>query len=194
MRQPGEIVVVRPARREDAGDLARLADLAGEGLPRHLWARIAGPGEAPEAVGRRRAARDEGAFSWRNALVAELGGVVAGAMAVDAIGMEPEPLDGMPAIARPLQALENRALGRLWVAMLATYPACRRRGVAARLLAEAETLAAGRGLGLIVADGNEAARRLYRAAGYREAAQEAIVKEDWPCASSDWILLLKPGR
>ena len=59
------------ARRgaSDAADLARLVDLAGEGLPSYLWARMAEPGEDAFAVGeRRRAARDEGAFSWRNAV------------------------------------------------------------------------------------------------------------------------------
>ena len=80
------------------------------------------------AVGARRAARDEGAFSWRNAVIAELGGAVAGGLVAYRIGPDPEPLDDVPPLFRPLQALENRALGTHYVNVLATYPEFRRRG------------------------------------------------------------------
>jgi hypothetical protein len=39
-------IELRPARREDAADLARLVDLAGEGLPSYLWAGMAEPGRS----------------------------------------------------------------------------------------------------------------------------------------------------
>ena len=45
---------------------------------------------------------------------------------------------------RPLQGLENRAPGTHYLNVLATYPAFRRRGVASRLLAEAERQGPGR--------------------------------------------------
>jgi ribosomal protein S18 acetylase RimI-like enzyme len=185
---------LRPARREDAADLARLVDLASEGLTSYLWARMAGPGEDAFALGVRRAARDEGSFSWRNAVMAELDRQVAGGLVTYRIGDEPAPLDELPPMFRPLQALENRALGTQYVNVLATYPAFRRRGVATRLLAEASRRAGRRGLSLIVADRNEPARRLYRAFGFREAAEEAIVKEDWSSISDAWVLMLKPPR
>ena len=51
----------------------------------------------------------------------------------------------LPAVFRPLQALENRALGTQYVNVLATYPEFRRRGVATRLLDEAERQGRGRG-------------------------------------------------
>ena len=81
---------LRPARREDAADLARLVDLASEGLTSYIWAEMAEPGEDALAVGVRRAARDEGAFSWRNAVMAELDGSVAGGLVSYPIGDEPE--------------------------------------------------------------------------------------------------------
>ena len=185
---------LRPARREDAPDLARLVDIAGEGLASYLWARGTRPGESAFDVGVRRAARDEGGFSWRNAVIAEVGDAVAGALIVYRIGETPKPLDDLPAMFRPLQALENQAPGTLYVNVLATYPDFRRRGVASRLLAEAEVRAGTAGLSLIVAEGNAPAIALYRAFGFAEAGRAPIVKEGWACASDSWVLMLKPLR
>jgi ribosomal protein S18 acetylase RimI-like enzyme len=191
---PPEPPVLRAARAADVADLARLADLAGEGLPRYLWARLAAPGEDRFAVGRRRLARAEGSFTWRNALVAELGGAVAGALVTYRIGDRPDPLHDVPPIARPLQELENRALGTQYVNVLATYPGFRRRGVASALLGGAAARGAGAaGISLIVADRNAPARRLYGAHGFREAAEAAMVKEDWRSASDTWVLMIRPA-
>ncbi len=78
--------------------------------------------------------------------------------------------------------------------VLATYPEFRRRGVASRLLAEAERQGLGaRGLSLIVADANMAARRLYEAWGFAEAARAAMVKDGWEGAGREWVLMVKPA-
>jgi ribosomal protein S18 acetylase RimI-like enzyme len=185
-------IALRPARRADAADMARLVGLASEGLTDYLWARMAAPGEDPFAVGVRRAERDEGAFSWRNAVMAEVGGAVAGMLVAYRIGDTPEPVDEQPEMFRPLQRLENRALGTHYVNVLATYPEFRRRGVATRLLGEAERQAAGaRGLSLIVASANAPARELYEGFGFADVAEEAIVKEDWETDSDRWVLMVK---
>jgi ribosomal protein S18 acetylase RimI-like enzyme len=185
-------IALRPARREDAADMARLVNLASEGLTAYLWARMA-EGEDPFTVGARRAARDEGAFSWRNAVIAEAGGAVAGLLVTYRIGNRPEPVDDQPGMFQPLQMLENRALGTHYVNVLATYPAFRRRGVATRLLDAAERQAAGAsGLSLIVANANAPARRLYEGFGFAVAAEEAIMKEAWETESDRWVLMLKP--
>ena len=96
--------------------------MASEGLVRLVWQSMAEPGEDLMAVGARRAARDEGAFCWRNAVIAELGGAVAGGLVAYRIGPDPEPLDDVPPLFRPLQTLENRALGTHYVNVLATCP------------------------------------------------------------------------
>ena len=184
---------VRPATPADAADMARLGDIAGHGLSRYLWARQAAPGEDPLAVGARRAARDEGAFSWRRAVIAETGGHVAGLLVTYRIADAPAPLADLPPMFHPIQALENRVPGSLYVNMLATYPAFRRRGVATALLAEAARRAAtARGLSLIVADDNHDARRLYRGFGFTEIAEEPLVAEGWTTRSRAWVLMAKP--
>lgn len=193
MSAPSLTVTSRPARRSDAADLARFIDLASEGLTSHVWAGMAAPGEDVLAFGAGRAARDEGAFSWRNAMMAEIGGAVAGGLLAYRIGETAEPLDELPPMFRPLQALENQALGSRYVLAIATDPTFRRNGVARHLLEQAERAAGtAPAMSLIVADGNLPARRLYESLGYRETASAPIVKESWHCDSARWLLLTKP--
>lgn len=186
-------IALREGAPADAMDLARLVTIASEGLTEYLWAAMVEPGIAPLDFGAARAARGEGAFSWRNATMAEVGGVVAGGVVTRRVGDVAEPLDELPPMFRPLQALENRVPGSRYVAMLATYESFRRRGVARALLAEAVRAGAGApgGVSLIVADRNAAARALYRATGFADVAQEPIIKEGWACRSDAWVLMVK---
>jgi ribosomal protein S18 acetylase RimI-like enzyme len=187
----------RRALPEDAQALAELVDLAGEGMPTYLWARMAEPGEDVWDVGRRRASREEGGFSYRNAVLLEANGRVAACLIGYKLADEPEPIHygSMPAMFVPLQELENLAPGTWYVNVLATYPEHRGQGHGTQLLALADELAAAsgcQGLSIIVADANTGARRLYERAGYREAAARPMVKEAWANPGERWLLLLKP--
>jgi len=186
----------RPAVRVDAPVLAELVNYAGEGIPLYLWDKLKEPGETAWDVGRRRAARNEGAFSWRNAVVIEYEGKAAGCLIGYEIAEQPEPIPAdLPAMFRPLQELENLAPGTWYVNVLAVLPAFRNLGLGGRLLRRAEETgrACGRrGLSIIVADANQGARRLYERAGYREAATRPMVKEGWVNEGRNWVLLTKP--
>lgn len=186
----------RPATRGDAAVLAELVNDAGQGLPLYLWEQMKEPGESAWDVGRRRAARDEGAFSWRNAIVIECEGEAAGCLIGYGIAAAPEPIpDDFPVMFRPLQALENLAPGSWYVNVLAVLPVFRNRGFGRRLLARAEEIARAErrgGMSLIVADANAGARRLYERVGYREAARRPMVKEGWAGEGRHWLLLTKP--
>lgn len=186
----------RPATRGDAAVLAELVNDAGQGLPLYLWEQMKEPGESAWDVGRRRAARDEGAFSWRNAIVIECEGEAAGCLIGYGIAEAPEPIpDDFPVMFRPLQALENLAPGSWYVNVLAVLPVFRNRGFGRRLLARAEEIARAErrgGMSLIVADANAGARRLYERVGYREAARRPMVKEGWAGEGRHWLLLTKP--
>jgi ribosomal protein S18 acetylase RimI-like enzyme len=189
-----------PSRRatpDDAHALAELIDFAGEGLPSYLWGRMAEPGEGVWDVGRRRARREEGSFSYRNAVVAEADGRVVACLIGYPLPDGPEPINlaQTPPMFVPLQELENLAPGTWYVNVLATYPGHRGRGHGARLLGLAEELAAasgGKGLSIIVSDANAGARRLYERSGYRVVAERPMVKEEWTNAGVNWLLLLKP--
>jgi len=198
-REVAMAIIIRRASRDDAAALARIIDLAGEGLPSYLWAGMAGPGQTPRDVGAERARRDTGGFSWRNADVAVIAGEVAGGVISYEIPADPVPLDGLPAMFRPLQALENRVPGSRYINAIATLPEYRGRGIGTALMREAEVSGAtalapgGAGMSLIVTDTNVAAIRLYRALGYVERAREALVAGGWSSAARDWVLMVKPA-
>jgi ribosomal protein S18 acetylase RimI-like enzyme len=186
----------RPARRDDADALAALVNHAGEGMPLWLWETMREPGETAWDVGRRRAAREEGSFSYRNALVADIDGRAVGALIGYAQPAEPAPIDyaAMPPMFVPLQELENLAPDSWYVNVLAVDPAFRGRGIGGKLLGIADETAAlaGRpGLSVIVSDANSGARRLYLRCGYREAATRPMAKDSWPGHGTAWILLTK---
>ena len=188
-----------PAQPDDAEALARLVNMAGEGLPLYLWGKLAKPGETAWDVGRARARRDDGAFSYRNTVTLREGDAAAGAVVSCLIGYDiperPRPIpDDMPAMFVPLQELENLAPATWYVNVLATAPEHRGKGLGGRLLDFAETGARGagrRGLSIIVKDANVGARRLYERHGYREAATRPIVKEELVSRGTDWVLLVK---
>ncbi|MEM7489863.1 MAG: GNAT family N-acetyltransferase [Pseudomonadota bacterium] len=179
---------VRPAQRRDAPTLARLANMAGEGLPRRLWKEMAKPGEDPMAVGARRAARSTGAFSWRNAHVATWHGAPVGASVDYDIDAADPPGPDLPGWLHPLVALEARAVGTRHVNMLAVVPQARRRGAANALLTDIAGRT-GRDLSLIVASGNRVARAFYAAWAFEERARHPVGKAG--SMGGDWILLTR---
>lgn len=190
----------RAARRSDAAALAVLIDIAGEGLPAHLWRSLAAPGQSVLEIGRARAARDTGGFSWRNATVAEVDGEVA-ALLVDYRLDDPYDvgdLTALPPFVRPLVELESRAPGAWYVNVLATFAEFRRHGIGSHLLAIADERAAAAGArhaSIIVAEENAQAGRLYRGAGYVATARAPALAFDGAARAGDWILMTKPiGR
>jgi ribosomal protein S18 acetylase RimI-like enzyme len=189
-------IQLRPAIRKDARALAELINFAGEGLPLYLWTRLAEPGEDVWEVGRSRALRDEGGFSYRNSTIAELGGEVAGCLIGYALAKEPARTDlaSLPPVFVPLQELEELAPNTWYINVVAAYPKFRGQGVGSRLLERAEQAAreADRpGLSLVVADTNVGARKLYAKRGYRQIATRPLVKEQWQTGAREWVLMVK---
>ncbi|MEO1247215.1 MAG: GNAT family N-acetyltransferase [Pseudomonadota bacterium] len=185
----------RAATPDDATALAELVNMAGEGAPLHLWQGLAEDGQSAWDVGRARALRDEGGFSYRNAVVREENGRVVAALIGYPLAAEPVPVgDDTAAMFVPLQELENLAPSTWYVNVLATYPEHRDRGYGAALLTIADRIAADgqlRGLSIIVSDGNPGARRLYERAGYRETASRPMVKDDLKNPGENWVLLIR---
>jgi ribosomal protein S18 acetylase RimI-like enzyme len=188
-----------PLRRATPGDavaMAELVNFAGEGLPLYLWTRMAEAGESAWDVGQRRARRENGSFSYRNAVVVEAEGRVVACIIGYRLPDEVEPIDRdeMPAMFVPLQELENLAPATWYVNVLATYPDHRGRGHGTKLLSTADRIAAdseASGLSIIVSDANRAAMRLYERCGYRRIAERPMVKETWDNPGNSWVLLVK---
>jgi ribosomal protein S18 acetylase RimI-like enzyme len=183
----------------DAAALAELANFAGEGLPLYVWNRLKQPGETAWEHGRSRAERETGSFSYRNAVVAEVGGKCAACLIGYPQPDQPELIDydTMPPMFVPLQELENLAPGTWYVNVLAAYPEYRNLGFGTQLLEIAEDIARRHrngGLSLIVSDSNHGARRLYQRCGYREAGERRKVKEGWENDGRSWVLMTKRIR
>lgn len=189
-------MLLRSAIPDDAPALAELINFAGEGLPLHLWARMAEPGETAWDVGRRRARRDVGGFSWRNTMVVEEAGQVIACLIGYALPEVPEPIDlgQTPPLFVPLEELERLAPGTWYINVLAACPEHRGQGLGTMLIGRATELAAAtgcRGTSIIVADTNLGARRLYERTGHVERTRRTAVKDDWDGAVREWVLLVK---
>jgi ribosomal protein S18 acetylase RimI-like enzyme len=191
-----DLAPFRRATPDDAAALADLVNMAGEGLPLYIWRGLAEAEEDPWLVGRQRAARESGAFSYRNAIVLEEEGKVVACLVGYRLPDTPEPIDygTMPQMFVPLQELENLAPATWYVNVLACYPRHRGKGHGTRFLELADRLALGAkcvGLSIIVSDANQGARRLYERHGYRMRGRRRIVKDDWENAGANWLLLVK---
>jgi ribosomal protein S18 acetylase RimI-like enzyme len=189
--------IFRPATKADAAALAVLVDIAGEGMPAYMWSTLAAPGQSALELGRERARRDEGGFSYRNAVVAEIDGEIAAGLVGYPLD-DPYDLEGSlaetPDIVRPLVRLEAKAPGSWYVNVLATFPEFRRRGIGARLLAIAEERAqeqSARSLSVIVGSWNDGAARLYGGAGYETIAREKATLFPGCPHQGDWVLMVK---
>ena len=129
-------LTIRDAARSDCAELAQLINIAGEGLPLYLWRQMAGAGEDPWEIGRERAGRDSGGFSYRNSVVAEFEGKIVGALIGYPVAAEPEAIDSAntPPMFVPLLELENLAAGTWYVNAIATFPDARGLGVGSILM------------------------------------------------------------
>lgn len=183
---------IRDATPADAPALAELVNLAGEGLPLAMWTEMADPGEDPWELGRSRARRTTGGFSWTNARICERSANVAGALVGYRItaASDPDASDDTPGVFRSLIQLENLAQGTFYINVLATFPDHRRAGVARALIEDAGARADGADLSLIVAGGNARARATYDALGFSQVASApASAGFGWIPHFSDWILM-----
>lgn len=176
--------------------MAELVNIAGEGLPLYLWGKMAGPGQSPWDIGRQRAIRDTGSFSYRNTVVREEDGRVMAALMGYPLPDAPDPgvYDNLSPMFVPMQELEDLAAGTWYVNVVATFPGFRGKGYGSELLRIAERLARDAqrsGLSLVVADANHGARRLYERQGYQERARRKIVKDSWNSPAQEWVLLVK---
>ncbi len=146
---------LRRAARADAPVLAELVNYAGEDLPLYLWQKLAAPGESAWEVGRKRAERDSGSFSYRNAVVVEHAGRCVGCPIGYEIPDAPVEITAdMPAMFVPLQELENLAPSTWYVNVLAVVPELRNKGFGGLLLQHADAMGralAKRGMSVIVA-------------------------------------------
>ena len=179
------MIHLRAAMPEDAPLMVDLVDMAGDGLPMATWSGHAP--DQPRAFGIRHALRDRGGFTWRNARIAEWDGAAAGMLMCWPLPLEPQPLEGLPALVQPIQQLENLARGRVLINAVAVLPAFQRKGIGWMLVQTVTDRAA-----LIVGDANSPARALYARLGFVEIAQlPAVGDAGWHPTHRQWCLMVR---
>lgn len=177
---PGTIF--RPATRVDSRKVAELFAIASGGVAEYLWGTLVPryPGLTPLEVGERRYAREEGAFSYKNCTVAQLGGEVIGMLHAFPIEGEPEGSDEpVDPVLEPYARLE--VPGSHYVSAMAVLPEHRGRGLGTRMLETAKEQArqSGRGqVSLLVFEGNEGAVELYRRNGFTVVDRAPVVPHE----------------
>ena len=189
---------IRPATLSDVADLAHFANLAGEGLPAHLWSQLAVGDETPYAIGAQRAARDDGSFSWRNARVAMFQGRVVGSVIDYELVEAAMPGPDVPDYLRPLCELELNAVGSRYINILAVSKDMRRRGVGRALIEDVATQT-DRDLTLIVRSGNEVASSFYENEGFTQQATRPTGRGGPSHLHGEWHLMrrasvMRPGE
>lgn len=174
------VVVIRPARADDAGGIARHVVMAGGGIYEFLLEGMFDDGLAPADLLVPGIAAIDGPHSHTRCLIADARGVVIGIAHTHAgHAIEREDRDWVPAdrLAHLAPFDEARDPGSCFLSALAVDPHWRRRGIADRLMDAALKRAAAEGFDRVTlhvwAD-NHAARRLYEKHGFEEAGAAAI--------------------
>jgi len=189
----------RAATAADARAIAELVDMSSEGVARIEWEAEAAvtPGATPLDIGTRVYAGESGDYSYRNCVMAEVTGDVAGMLLTFA--MPPAdllekatapPFDGTDVFA-PYKYLE--APDTWYICGVALYPEHRGRGIGRQLLEIARRQAREHGYGqtsLVAFEQNSGAVRLYRRLGYREIARAPIVPHPLIHSTGDALLML----
>lgn len=189
----------RAATPADARAIAELVDMSSEGVARIEWAAEAAatPGTSPLDIGERSYACDSGNYSYRNCVLAEVAGEVAGMLLTFAMPpadprnrVAAPPFDGSDVFA-PYKYLE--APDTWYICGVALYPDYRGRGIGGQLLEIARRQARERGyrqISLVAFEQNQGAVRLYRRLGYVEIARAPIVPHPLIHSTGDALLMV----
>jgi ribosomal protein S18 acetylase RimI-like enzyme len=189
---------LRPARKNDAVELAVLMDIASQGLVSGVWRNVAGPEVSLFEIGRARVRESVKLPShFTNWTVAESVDEICGAYAGYVV---PDPYDagdtiGLSAAYQPVLQLEAMARGCWFLMAIAVYVEFRRKGLGTALLrsaeAEARSCRVSR-MALTVSSSNDAARRLYDRSGFAEWSRRKRHDDGLsPGDAAEWILLAK---
>ena len=184
------------AEKENSSDLAYLINLAGDGIPEYLWNQMKEGNETAMDVGARRAEREDGGFSYKNAMICKREGAMMG-MILAYCQDDPYEIGDIseyPSVVRPLVNLESKAPGSWYINAIATFNEYRGKGVAKLLMADTEQRALSFGcrtLSLIVASENVVAKKLYESLGFRVIKSSPVVPLPDSSQKGDWLLMTK---
>lgn len=187
----------RRATSNDAEAIAELVNIAGDGLPEYLWAKLAKSGQSGMDVGRERARAGAGGFAFEGTVVREVDGRVAACLISYPQAGAPELDDEVVPVLRPTIELQQLVPNTWYINSIATLPQFRRRGLATELLTLAERFAREakcESVSLIMSDANAAARAAYEKNGFAKRATRPIIKENWNHDGETWVLMVQASN
>lgn len=156
-------------------DIARLYQMAADGVADYVWTKIDAENPDILAVGAQRYAREGVAFSYQNCDVLIIDEQVVGMIMAFPMRVDPD-YEEDDEVLRPYAILEQD--NSLYISGVAILPEFRGRGYGQQLMQLAEQRASEQALNtlsLIVFEDNPA-RQLYESLGYREVMREAVVE------------------
>ncbi|MDO3435813.1 GNAT family N-acetyltransferase [Rhizobium sp. CBN3] len=186
-------VVLRQASRRDASELAILADIASHGFASWLWFAdvTKDVSDTPLERGRLKMSEEEAVGGWRDAVVAEAYGEVAGIAIGHALDEGIGDIEATIAATEPMLALQKMVVGSWFIGSLGVYRHLRGIGIGRRLLEDQIERAGRRPVSLITSSNNEAALSLYEKNGFLEAARADGVPLFENSKRHAWVLMTR---
>ncbi|MDX3929407.1 MAG: GNAT family N-acetyltransferase [Shinella sp.] len=186
-------VTIRPAERREAAELAILVDIASHGFASWLWygAVLSGKTETAFEHGRNRMLDGREPDSWRNALVAEVDGDLAGVSLAFTIEPNIETETATHPVFEPLLALQRKVVGHWFIDSLGVYRHQRGKGIGTALIEREIGRAGPAPVSLITESHNDRAQALYRRNGFCEIARTEAVPLSADSKKHDWVLFTR---
>lgn len=198
------ITTFQPAREQDCLTLARLMQIASDGVCDYVWNTLVDeyPGLLPVEIGARRYADADSNFSYRNCTLAIADGVIQGMMMAFPI----PPLD--PTAPTPLPPADNGAAmpdvlapyaleqpNSWYICALAVFAEFRCQGIGSQFLKIAIDQARERGiseLSLLCFEQNVGALQLYQRRGFTVSDLAQVVPHPLIHYTGDILLMTRP--
>ncbi|MGP9822642.1 GNAT family N-acetyltransferase [Salinarimonas sp. NSM] len=188
---------IRPATPADARDVALLWDMANAGHVASVFARVADGARSWLDAAAAEIARPSGEMSWKNAVVAEAGGAVVGALVALRLAerISRVALMRLPPDQRAHYELLARVHGAFLLRDIAVLPDHRGRGIGAALIDAGVARARAAGcdaLAVTTHETNAVFRRQLGKRGFREIDGTPVRQHARYAPESRWILLTRP--
>ncbi len=191
-------IILRPATRNDAADLAILDNIAGHGISQWFWQGAVKQGKASDAYdwGRARMMADDAFYGWSNATIATCDDITVGTCTSYKM---PPPDDeddaGKSQWFTTVFELFAVATGDWFIDSLAVYSHARGRGAARALMEDALQRGRDRNearVSLVCEDSNTSARALYESLGFSLRDKRPYIPFNDNSTTKEWLLLSMP--
>jgi ribosomal protein S18 acetylase RimI-like enzyme len=195
----------RAATLDDCYTIAKLFQIASDGVCDYIWSTLAAeyPGLTPLEIGAKRYANPDNPFGYKNGLLAEQNGQIAGMMVTFATepaqeSMSPNSPTPDPDAEPDILAPYSLEVPNTWyICALALFPAFRGQGIGTQFLKQAHQQAASRGfaeLSLLCFEQNVGALRLYQNQGFQVIDRTPVVPHPLIHYTGDLLLMTAPVK